>query len=119
MPTHSGYADRTSHLLAVIRNNPCLSGDTRCGRRVLCRPRSAAEMALDSEDVMVNARGTYEQYDVDVEGWNGDGLDEYIPLTFSPKYGRGRRVRTYGSTPEVETFAERGSMGGLGRCFKR
>ncbi|KAF9526974.1 hypothetical protein CPB83DRAFT_856907 [Crepidotus variabilis] len=77
------------------------------------------EMALDSEDVMVNGRGAYEQYDVDVEGWNGDGMDEYIPLTLSSKYGKGRRVRSYGATPEVETFAESQRAAGSGMGFSK
>ncbi|CAA7262544.1 unnamed protein product [Cyclocybe aegerita] len=77
------------------------------------------DMALDdSEDTMVNGGGAYDPYELD--RWRGDGLDEYIPLTISPKYGRGRRARSYGSTPDVETFAERGlASGGIGRFFHK
>jgi hypothetical protein len=72
------------------------------------------DMALDDAgDVMVNGAGAvYDRYD---EGWNG--MDEYIPLTISPKYGKGRRARSYGATPDVETFEERGVMNGIGRLF--
>ncbi|KAJ3511444.1 hypothetical protein NLJ89_g4093 [Agrocybe chaxingu] len=77
------------------------------------------DMALDdSEDTMVNGGGAYDPYELD--RWRGDGLDEYIPLTISPKYGRGRRARSYGATPDVETFAERGlASGGVGRFFHK
>jgi hypothetical protein len=73
------------------------------------------DMALDDAgDVMVNGAGAYDCYD---EGWNG--MDEYIPLTISPKYGKGRRLRSYGATPDVETFEERGVINGIGRFFRR
>ncbi|KIM43535.1 hypothetical protein M413DRAFT_383142 [Hebeloma cylindrosporum] len=76
------------------------------------------DMALDNAgDLMVNGEGAYDLYDAGGEGWNG--MDEYIPLTISPKYGKGRRVRSYGATPDVETFEERGLMNGIGRIFRR
>ena len=70
------------------------------------------DMALDDGgDVMVNEAGAYDRYD---ERWNG--IEEYIPLTISPKYGKSRRVRSDGATPGVETFEERwGVMNGIGR----
>ncbi|KAF8154737.1 hypothetical protein B0H34DRAFT_535666 [Crassisporium funariophilum] len=68
---------------------------------------------LEAEDMMVNGGGAQ-----DVDGWNADELDEYIPLTLSPKYGKGRRVRSYGTTPDVETFEERGLVGGIGKFFR-
>ncbi|KAF8908135.1 hypothetical protein CPB84DRAFT_1767374 [Gymnopilus junonius] len=68
---------------------------------------------MDSEDVMVNGAGAYDGE------WNGEGVDEYIPLTISPKFGRGRHVRSYGTTPEVETFAERGVMTGLSKYLHK
>ncbi|KAF8960608.1 hypothetical protein BDZ97DRAFT_1760559 [Flammula alnicola] len=80
------------------------------------------DMSLaDSEDVMVNGSGAYGGYGLDDDEWNGEGLEEYIPLTISPKYGKGRRVRSYGATPDVETFEERdpGLMSGLGKYFRR
>jgi hypothetical protein len=43
---------------------------------------------------MVNGAGAYDRYD---EGWSG--ADEYIPLTIGSKYGKSRRVRSYGATP--------------------
>ena len=70
------------------------------------------DMALDDGgDVMVNGAGAYD------EGWNG--IDEYIPLTISPKHGKNRRARSYGATPDVETFEERGVMNGIGRMFRK
>jgi len=70
------------------------------------------DMALDDGgDVMVNGAGAYD------EGWNG--TNEYIPLTISTKYGKSRRVRSYGTTPDVETFEERGVMNGIGRIFRK
>ncbi|KDR70202.1 hypothetical protein GALMADRAFT_144875 [Galerina marginata CBS 339.88] len=74
---------------------------------------------MDSEDVMVNGSGAYNGYDSRDEGWDANGLDEYIPLTISPKYGKGRRVRSYGATPDVETFEERGIMTGLSKYFHK
>jgi len=75
------------------------------------------DMSLaDSEDVMVNGSGALNE-----DGWNADGLQEYIPLSLNPKHGRGGLVRSYGATPTVETFAERqeGWLGGIGRYFRR
>jgi hypothetical protein len=75
-------------------------------------------MALDdAEDVMVNAGGAYDPYDAEGEAWNG--ADEYIPLTINPNYGRSRRIRSYGATPDVETFEERGLMSGIGKYFRK
>ena len=68
---------------------------------------------MDSEDVMVNGEGAYDR------DWDTGGADEYIPLTLSPKFGRSRQVRSYGTTPEVETFAERGVMTGLGKYLHK
>ncbi len=73
------------------------------------------DMALESEDLMVNGSGSYDAYDASMEGWEGDGWNEYIPLAPSPK---GRRVRTYGSTPDVESF-EREAIGGIGRFLRK
>jgi len=71
-------------------------------------------MALDVEDLMLgSAMGVQ---DLEEVGWDGDGLDEYIPLTTSPKYGRGRRLQSYGTTPEVDMFDQVDS--GIGRYFK-
>ena len=72
-------------------------------------------MALDDGDVMVNGAGAYGGYDAEGEEWNGNGMDEYIPLTISPKYGKSRKVRSYGATPDVETFEERGVIGSFFR----
>lgn len=68
---------------------------------------------MDSEDVMVNGAGANDRE------WNTDGVDEYIPLTISPNFGKSRQVRSYGTTPEVETFAERGVMTGLGKYLRK
>ncbi len=70
----------------------------------------------DSEDVMVNGSGA-----LDEDGWNGDGLEEYIPLSINPRHGRRGLVRSYGATPTVETFAERQEswLSGIGRYFRR
>ena len=38
------------------------------------------------------------------EGWSELEFDEYIPLTPNPKYGRGKGFKSYGTTPDVETF---------------
>jgi len=73
------------------------------------------DMALDDGDVMVNGAGAYGRYDGEGEEWNG--VDEYIPLTISPKYGKSRKIRSYGATPDVETFEERGVMNGIGSFF--
>lgn len=62
-------------------------------------------MALESEDLMVNGSGSFDPYDMGMGDWEGSGLNEYIPLAPSPK---GRRIRTYGSTPDVESFEETG-----------
>ena len=76
------------------------------------------DMALDdAEDTMVNSSSADDRYDAEGEDWNGP--DEYIPLTISPKYGRSRRIRSYGTTPDVETFEERGLMGGIGKYFRK
>lgn len=40
----------------------------------------------------------------DEESWTELEFDDYIPLTPSPKYGRGKDVKSYGTTPDVETF---------------
>ncbi|PPQ90150.1 hypothetical protein CVT25_012461 [Psilocybe cyanescens] len=69
---------------------------------------------LDSEDVMVNGSGAMGRED----DWNVNGMEEYIPLTNNPQHGR-RVVRSYGATPDVETFAERGAMSGLAKYFHR
>ena len=68
---------------------------------------------------MVNGAGAYDRHDLDVERWDETGLDEYIPLTINPKYGNGRRIRSYGATPDVEMFAERGLMKNLGKYFSK
>jgi len=65
------------------------------------------DMALDSEDMMLNSSvmNAHDRYHLEEEeevGWDGDGLSEYIPLTTSPKYGRARRFQSYGTTPGVE-----------------
>jgi len=74
------------------------------------------DMALDSEDLMPNR--SMDVHDLEEVGWDGDGLSEYIPLTTSPKYGRGRRLQSYGTTPEVDTFEQVDVMtGGIGRYF--
>lgn len=67
----------------------------------------------DGGDVMVNGAEVYDRYD---EGMNGMP-DEYIPLTINPNLGKSRRVRSYGTTPDVETFEERGVINGIGRLF--
>jgi len=53
------------------------------------------DMALQ-EDFMVNGSGAYE---LDGEDWNMANLDEYIPLTTSPKYGRRMHMKMYGAMP--------------------
>ncbi|PPQ69734.1 hypothetical protein CVT24_001320 [Panaeolus cyanescens] len=74
------------------------------------------DMALeDAEDFMVNGNDAFSGHRGNA--WDEEGLDEYIPLTMGTKHGRPRSVRSYGATPEVETFAERGISGGLGRIF--
>jgi len=74
-------------------------------------------MALESGDLMVNGTGSYDAYyDASMEGWEGDGWNEYIPLAPSPK---GRRTRTYGSTPDVESFEGRETTGGIGRFLRK
>ncbi|KAF4610282.1 hypothetical protein D9613_010490 [Agrocybe pediades] len=87
------------------------------------------DMSLGMEggqDVMVNGSDAYDHLILDQsdlaadDGWNADGMDEYIPLRTSP--GRSRRVvRSYGTTPDVETFAERGVgvKHGIARFFGR
>jgi len=77
---------------------------------------------VDSDDIMVNGGASGNGvYDIDIEGWSGKDLDEYIPLTSGSVKGggRARSIRSYGATPEVETFAERGYVGGLGGIFQR
>ena len=51
--------------------------------------------------------------EADEESWSGFEFDEYIPLTPNPKYGRGKDVKSYGTTPDVETFEQ----SGMGRIF--
>jgi len=76
------------------------------------------DMALDdAEDIMVNGSSAYDRYDAESEDWNE--ADEYIPLTINPRYGRSRRIRSYGATPDVETFEERGLMSGIGKYFRK
>jgi len=76
------------------------------------------DMALDdAEDIMVNGASAYDLYDAEGEDWNR--ADEYIPLTINPRYGRSRRIRSYGTTPDVETFEERGLMSGIGKYFRK
>lgn len=75
------------------------------------------DMSLaDSEDVMVNGSGAFNE-----DGWNADGLEEYIPLSLNPRHGRRGLVRSYGATPTVATFAERQEswLSGIGRYFRR
>jgi hypothetical protein len=50
--------------------------------------------------------------EADEESSTGLEFDEYIPLTPNPKYGRGKDVKSYGTTPDVETF-EQSSIGRL------
>ena len=71
-------------------------------------------MALDAEDLMLGS--SVDVHDLEEVGWDGDGLDEYIPLTTSPKYGRGRRLQSYGTTPEVDMFGPQVDSG-IGRYF--
>ncbi|KAH9476042.1 hypothetical protein JR316_0011611 [Psilocybe cubensis] len=68
---------------------------------------------MDSEDFMVNGSGAMGEDD-----WNINGMEEYIPLTVSPQHGR-RSVRSYGATPDVETFSERGAFSGFAKYFHR
>ena len=46
--------------------------------------------------------------EADEESWSGLEFDEYIPLTPNPKHGRGKDVKSYGTTPYVETFEQNG-----------
>lgn len=69
---------------------------------------------MDSEDIMVNGSGAMGGED----DWNANGMEEYIPLTVSPQHGR-RAIRSYGATPDVATFAERGALSGLAKYFQR
>jgi len=74
------------------------------------------DMALDS-DIMVNGSSGSGAYQLDEESqW--DGSNEYIPLARSPRFGTGRRVQSYGSTPEVATFQERGVMSRMRKYLK-
>lgn len=66
-------------------------------------------MILRETDVMVNGGGAYDE-----QSWDGVDFSEYIPLTAK---GRSKDVQSYGSTPDVETFEERGLIGGIGRLF--
>lgn len=52
------------------------------------------------QENFVNGSGAYESQ-LDGEEWNGNSLDEYIPLNISPKLGR----KSYGSTPLRGTFS--------------
>lgn len=73
-------------------------------------------LLLETEDTMVNGGGGYGRYDE--ENWNGDEFSEYIPLTANPKHGRDKDIKSYGATPDVETFQQqRGLMHGIGRLF--
>lgn len=72
-------------------------------------------MTIRETDVMINDGGD-ERYDE--ESWNGDGF-EYIPLTANPKHGRGKDVKSYGATPDVETMKQKGPMGGIRRLFSK
>ncbi|KAF8811122.1 hypothetical protein BYT27DRAFT_7252845 [Phlegmacium glaucopus] len=72
------------------------------------------DMALrEAGDMMVN--GPYGNDEE--ESWNGVEFSEYIPLTPNPKHGRGKDFKSYGTTPDVETFEQRGIIGGIGRLF--
>lgn len=77
------------------------------------------DISLLTGDTMVNGAGAYDRHDLDVERWDEAGLDEYIPLTINPKYGNGRRIRSYGATPDIEMFAERGLMKNLRKYFSK
>ncbi|KAF6752891.1 hypothetical protein DFP72DRAFT_1132426 [Ephemerocybe angulata] len=85
---------------AIRTSAPFRQGDSRLVQW------AEEDMSLQ-EDFMVNGSGAYE---LDGEDWNGTNLDEYIPLTFSPKR-YGRKIRSYGATPSRETFMAPG-MGG-------
>jgi len=75
------------------------------------------DMALhEVADMMVNDRRAYGR-DNDEESWNEVELSEYIPLTANPKHGRGKDVKSYGTTPDVETFEQRGIIGGISGLF--
>jgi len=90
------------------------------GNRLVRWAQEDMSLLEAEDDVMVNGSDAYAHLDGQTFDWDGDGLDEYIPLTASPRYGQTRRgVRSYGSTPEVETFAERGVTHGLGRFFRK
>jgi len=52
-------------------------------------------------------------HDDDEEGWSGLEFDEYIPLTPNARYWKGKDVKSYGTTPDVETFEQ----SGMGRLF--
>ena len=69
------------------------------------------DMALDS-DIMVNGAGRAHRFDE--ESW--DGSDEYIPLATSPRFGTGRRIPSYGSTPDGPTLVQEGAV--MGRIRK-
>lgn len=68
------------------------------------------DMMLPESDDMVNGGGGAYGRENE-EGWNGIELNEFLPLAGS------RRGKSYGATPDVETFEERGLAGGFGRLF--
>lgn len=111
--TNLGISIRALGPKAVSR----LSSPFRRGEGELVRWAQEDMGLVDSEDVMVNGGNGQGLYDLDMERWAGADLDEYIPLTSGglKSSGRGRQVRSYGATPEVETFAESGHMIGIFR----
>ena len=42
--------------------------------------------------------------EADEESWTGLELDEYIMLTPNSKCGRGKDVKSYGTTPDVKNL---------------
>ena len=70
------------------------------------------DLTRDSDTLMNKSRPSR----FDEENW--DGLNEYIPLATSPKFGAGRRIQSYGSTLETEVAQERGVLSRMRRYLK-
>jgi len=89
----------------------------RQGGNQLVRWAEEDMLLRETDDMMVNGGGGNEGYE---ENWNGDEFSEYIPLTANPKHGKDNDIKSYGATPDAETFQQqRGLMHGSGRLFGR
>jgi hypothetical protein len=91
-PLKRAFAWLTPTSLSLLGATSFRQGDSQLVRW------AEEDMALE-EDFMVNGSGASE---LDGGDWDGTNLDEYIPLTISPKWGR--RIRSYGATPLSKTF---------------